>query len=116
MGSVSTGMGDRFGALLVSLMALWLTLIDLNPFRLCCHLGTSSLHYISPPRAYCSLVDLMKEKVFPLIQNLVLIHSCLKSFMFEFIRISKVKEYQEECVLVCLVYLCRIPLNSLAEC
>ena len=33
MGYVSTGMGDRFSALLVSLMALWLTLVDQNLFR-----------------------------------------------------------------------------------
>ena len=37
MGYVSTGMGDRFGALLVSLMALRLTLIDQNPFWSCCN-------------------------------------------------------------------------------
>ena len=30
---VSTGMGDRFGAVLVSLMALRLTLVDRNPFQ-----------------------------------------------------------------------------------
>ena len=30
---LSTGMGDRFGALLVSLMALRLMLVDQNPFR-----------------------------------------------------------------------------------
>ena len=33
MGYISTGMNDLFSALLVSLMALWLTLVDRNPFR-----------------------------------------------------------------------------------
>ena len=32
MGCVSTGMGDRFSALFVSLMALWLMLVGQNPF------------------------------------------------------------------------------------
>ena len=32
MGYVSTGMGDRFSALLVSLMPLQLVLVDQNPF------------------------------------------------------------------------------------
>ena len=31
MGYVSTGMGDRLSALLVSLMALWLALVDRQP-------------------------------------------------------------------------------------
>ena len=35
MGYVSTWMGDRFSALLVSLMALQLMLVDQNPFRPC---------------------------------------------------------------------------------
>ena len=35
MGYVSTGMGDCFGTLLVSLMALHLVLVDGNPFRPC---------------------------------------------------------------------------------
>ena len=35
MGYLSTGMADRFGALLVSLMALWLALVDQNPFLPC---------------------------------------------------------------------------------
>ena len=35
MGEVNTLMGDRFSALLVSLMALQLTLVDRNPFRPC---------------------------------------------------------------------------------
>ena len=35
MGYISTGMGDCFGALVVSLMALWLALVDQNPFRPC---------------------------------------------------------------------------------
>ena len=35
MGCVSTRMGDRFSALLVSLMALQLTLVDQNSFRPC---------------------------------------------------------------------------------
>ena len=35
MGYISTGMGDSFGALLMSLMALRLTLSDRNPFRPC---------------------------------------------------------------------------------
>ena len=30
-----TGMGDRFGALLLSLMALQLVLVDQNPFQPC---------------------------------------------------------------------------------
>ena len=33
MGYVGTGMGDHFSALLVSLMALRLRLVDRNPFR-----------------------------------------------------------------------------------
>ena len=32
---ISTGMGDRFGVLLVSLMALQLALVDRNQFRPC---------------------------------------------------------------------------------
>ena len=35
MGYVSTGMGDCFSAPLVSLMALWLALVDRNPFEPC---------------------------------------------------------------------------------
>ena len=35
MGYVSTGMGDRFSALLLSPMALQLTLVDRNPFQPC---------------------------------------------------------------------------------
>ena len=35
MDYVSTWMGDRLSALLVSLMALQLTLVDRNPFWLC---------------------------------------------------------------------------------
>ena len=35
MGYVSSGMGDHFSALLVSLMALWLALVDQNPFWPC---------------------------------------------------------------------------------
>ena len=35
MGYLSTGMGDCFSALLVSLMALWLALVDRQPFRPC---------------------------------------------------------------------------------
>ena len=36
MNYISTArMGDLFGALLVSLMALWLALVDSNPFRPC---------------------------------------------------------------------------------
>ena len=35
MGYVGTGMGDRFGERLVSLMALRLALVDQNPFRPC---------------------------------------------------------------------------------
>ena len=35
MGYISTGMGDRFGALLVSLMALRRALVDRNPFLPC---------------------------------------------------------------------------------
>ena len=35
MGYVSTGMGDRFSALLVSLMSLQLVLVDQNPFQPC---------------------------------------------------------------------------------
>ena len=35
MGYVCTGMGDRLSALLVSLMALWLTPEDQNPFQPC---------------------------------------------------------------------------------
>ena len=35
MGYVSTGMGDRFSALLQSLMVLRLALVDQNPFRPC---------------------------------------------------------------------------------
>ena len=31
MDYVSTGMGDCIGALLVSLMALWLVIVDQNP-------------------------------------------------------------------------------------
>ena len=40
MGYISTGMGDRFSGLLVSLMALRLTLVDRKPFWPCffvCH-------------------------------------------------------------------------------
>ena len=33
MGYIDTGMGDSFSALLVSLMALQLMLVDRNPFR-----------------------------------------------------------------------------------
>ena len=33
MGYVNTWMGDRFSALLMSLMALQLTLVDQNPFQ-----------------------------------------------------------------------------------
>ena len=33
MGYVSAGMGDCFSALLASLMALWLVLVDRNPFQ-----------------------------------------------------------------------------------
>ena len=35
MGYVSTRIGNHFSALLVSLMALHLMLVDQNPFRLC---------------------------------------------------------------------------------
>ena len=35
MGYVSTGMGDRFSAVLVSLMALGLALVDQKPFWPC---------------------------------------------------------------------------------
>ena len=35
MGYVSTGMGDRCSALLMSLMALRLALVDRNPFQPC---------------------------------------------------------------------------------
>ena len=35
MGYISTGMGDRFSALIMSLMALQLALVDRNPFRPC---------------------------------------------------------------------------------
>ena len=35
MGYISTGMGNLFGALPVSLMALRLTQVDQNPFRPC---------------------------------------------------------------------------------
>ena len=35
MSYVSTGMGNRFGVLVVSLMALQLALVDRNPFRPC---------------------------------------------------------------------------------
>ena len=35
MGYLSTGMGDRFGAVLVSLVTLRLMLVDRNPFRPC---------------------------------------------------------------------------------
>ena len=35
MGYFSTWMGDSFSALLVSLMALWLALVDRNPFEPC---------------------------------------------------------------------------------
>ena len=35
MGHISTGTGDPFSALLISLMALRLTLVDQNPFRSC---------------------------------------------------------------------------------
>ena len=35
MSYVSTWMGDPFSVLLISLMALWLTLLDQNPFRPC---------------------------------------------------------------------------------
>ena len=35
MGYVSTGLGGCFGALPMSLMALWLELLDQNPFRPC---------------------------------------------------------------------------------
>ena len=37
MGYVSTGMGESFGALLVSMMALQLMLVDQNPFGPCYH-------------------------------------------------------------------------------
>ena len=35
IGYVSTGMGESFSALLVLLMALWLALVDQNPFWPC---------------------------------------------------------------------------------
>ena len=35
IGYFSTGMGDHFGELLVSLMALWLALVDQNSFQPC---------------------------------------------------------------------------------
>ena len=35
MGYISTGLGDCFSALLVSPMALWLTLVDRNPIQPC---------------------------------------------------------------------------------
>ena len=43
MAYISTGMGNRFCALLVSLMALWLTLVEINPFWPCfCKCGSGS--------------------------------------------------------------------------
>ena len=35
MGYVNTGLGDLFSALLLSLKALWLALVDQNPFQPC---------------------------------------------------------------------------------
>ena len=43
MGYISTEMGDCFSALLVSLMALWLALVDRNLFRPCFLNGHSFL-------------------------------------------------------------------------
>ena len=36
MGYISTGMDDRFNALLVSVMAFQLALVNQNPFQPCC--------------------------------------------------------------------------------
>ena len=45
MGYVNTGMGDRLSALLVSLMALQLTLVDQNPFGLVKHVISGSVNW-----------------------------------------------------------------------
>ena len=42
MGYISTGMGDRFSTLLMSLMALQLVLVDQNPFWPCFFRGRFS--------------------------------------------------------------------------
>ena len=43
IGHVSTGMGDHLSALLLSLMTLWLTLVDQNPFWLCLIYATTEV-------------------------------------------------------------------------
>ena len=52
MGYINTGMGDRFGALIVSLMALQLTLVDLNPFQPGLHLLYASYHVFDKSNNY----------------------------------------------------------------
>ena len=54
MGYVSTQMGDHFGALLLSLMALWLTLVDRNPFQPC--LNNKKQEYVMKKRHLCTCV------------------------------------------------------------
>ena len=44
-GYISTGMGDCFGALLVSLMALQLMLVDRNPYQPCCYQTIIACYY-----------------------------------------------------------------------
>ena len=55
MGYVSTGMGDRLSALLVSLMALQHTLVDRNPFRPCSF--RIQINAIIPMKQTCDLED-----------------------------------------------------------
>ena len=47
MGYISTGTGDRFSVLLVSLMAVLLALVDKNPFQPCFVFYLNHLHNIS---------------------------------------------------------------------
>ena len=44
MGYISTGMGDRFSALLMFLMSLRLELVDLKPLLAFFKLGPSEIH------------------------------------------------------------------------
>ena len=48
MSYVSTEMGDRLSELLVSVMALWLTLVDQNPFWPChwISIRTRTMHHL----------------------------------------------------------------------